>query len=138
MISGPIGPLRVIQRHPNVGQIVALQVDLDLATAGAVGALLEARLACLERGRRLILDTERRFVDVTGLRALEAVAARARGTGRRFALAEPGWSLGFLHALLGPEVRLPLYPTIAAAESQERPFFGDVPGGGRRRKSERG
>jgi anti-anti-sigma factor len=104
----------VTERDLDGVRIVSVRGELDLATAGALCARVEA--ACRDGHRRLLLDLTRlEFCDSQGLRALIGAAQEVAASAGRLAVVPPGQGpVTRLFALTGTGEFLALRATMQA------------------------
>jgi anti-anti-sigma factor len=107
--AAPDGEVRLAATQGTEGLVLALSGDLDLASAGPLGAELRAHLAALPTGAPVTLDLRRtRYLASAGIGMLVEAQAHARERGIRLRLrVEPGGVPARVLRLTGVDALLP-------------------------------
>jgi anti-anti-sigma factor len=111
----PDGTLRIAQRAVGMVEVIELGGELDLASAPAVAARVDA-LRANGRPARVVVDlSELEFCDSTGLRALIGAATEIRAAGGRLVLSVGEGNVARLLAITGAAEWLEIHPDLDTA-----------------------
>jgi anti-sigma B factor antagonist len=114
-VTAPSGvPFSVQERDEGGVRVIAVAGELDIATAPALCARLDASRTA-RRPRVLIDLSDVEFCDSTGLRALLGAASEVRTHGGRFAIvSRPGGDVARLLDIVGAAEWLAIYADPAS------------------------